>query len=63
MSETGGARIRVTLRWLQILDNLEPFYKEKGEFRFRSVVSSENRGGIQHGVRYSGFQRPSGNLE
>ena len=52
MSESGGARIRVTLRWLQILDNLEPFFKEKGEFRFRSVVSSENRGGIQHETRF-----------
>lgn len=47
MSETGGQRIRVILRWVQILDNLEPFFKEKGEFRFHAVVSSENRGGIR----------------
>ena len=37
------ARIRVTLRWIKILDNLEPFYKETGEFRFRSRISSEGR--------------------
>lgn len=37
-----GKRIRVTLRWLQILDNLEPAFDEKGEFRFRSRVSSRN---------------------
>ena len=24
------ARIRVTLRWIKILDNLEPFFKETG---------------------------------
>ena len=35
------ARIRVTLKWIKILDNLEPFYKETGEFRFRSRISSE----------------------
>ncbi len=37
-----GKRIRVTLRWLQILDNLEPAYDEVGEFRFSSRVSSRN---------------------
>lgn len=41
-----GERIRVTLLWVQILDKLEPFYKEKGEFRFKARVSSNNRGGI-----------------
>ena len=29
-------RIRVTLRWIKILDTLKPFFKETGEFRFRS---------------------------
>lgn len=36
MSES--TRIRVTLRWVQILDNKEPFYKERGEFFFRATV-------------------------
>jgi hypothetical protein len=36
-------RIKVTLRWIQILDNLEPFYKERGEFRFSAAVSSDDR--------------------
>ena len=27
-------RVKVTLKWIQILDKLEPFYKERGEFRF-----------------------------
>ena len=34
-------RIRVVLRWVQILDNLEPFYKDRGEFRFSSRVASD----------------------
>jgi hypothetical protein len=37
-------RIRVTLRWIQILDNLEPFYKERGEFRFSARVTSDKSG-------------------
>ena len=45
MSETGGRRIRVTLRWLQILDKMEPFFKEKGEFAFLAKVSTDNHGG------------------
>ncbi|MCI0436809.1 MAG: hypothetical protein L0271_24690 [Gemmatimonadetes bacterium] len=36
-------RIRVTLRWIQILDNLEPFYKERGEFRFSGAVSADGQ--------------------
>jgi len=36
-------RIRVTLRWIQILDNLEPFYKERGEFRFSGSVSADGQ--------------------
>lgn len=42
-----GTLVRVTLRWVQILDNLEVFFKKKGEFRFKARVSSENFGGIQ----------------
>ena len=30
------ARIRVTLRWIKILDNLEPFFKETGECQRRA---------------------------
>ena len=36
-----NARIRVILRWVQILDNKEPFYKERGEFFFRAVVKGD----------------------
>jgi hypothetical protein len=40
MAEPGAERIRIVLRWIQILDNLEPFYKERGEFRFKSRVTT-----------------------
>ena len=33
-------RIQVILRWIQILDKMEPFFKETGEFVFRSKVES-----------------------
>ena len=46
------ARIRVTLKWIKILDKLEPFFKETGEFRFRSRVSSENSGGLSEETRF-----------
>ena len=39
------ARIRVTLKWIKMLNKLEPFFKETGEFRFRSQVISENASG------------------
>lgn len=45
-SQEGGKVIRVILRWVQVLDNLEAFFKKKGEFRFKARVSSENFGGI-----------------
>lgn len=38
-------RIKVRLHWVQILDKLEPFYKERGEFRFRARVTTD--GGTQ----------------
>jgi hypothetical protein len=41
-----GERIRVILRQVQILDNLEPFFDDEGEFRFHIRVSSRNRGGL-----------------
>jgi hypothetical protein len=34
-------RIRVTLRWIQILDNLEPFFEARGEFRFIARVTAD----------------------
>lgn len=40
-------RIRVVLRWIQILDNMEPFYKDRGEFRFSSRVASDGAGRVQ----------------
>ena len=40
MAEQTGARIKVTLRWIQILDKMEPAWKEKGEFRFQTRVSA-----------------------
>lgn len=40
MTEQAGGRIQVVLRWIQILDKLEPFFKETGEFVFRSKVES-----------------------
>jgi hypothetical protein len=46
------ARIRVTLKWIKILDNLEPFYKETGEFRFRSRISSETGEGFSHETKF-----------
>lgn len=35
-------QVKVTLKWIKILDKLEPWFKETGEFRFRSVISSNN---------------------
>ena len=40
MSANGGARIRVTLRWIQIKDNKEAMWDDEGEFRFRSKVTT-----------------------
>ena len=40
MTEQAGQRIQVVLRWIQILDKLEPFYKETGEFVFSSRVEA-----------------------
>ena len=51
MSGQGATRIRVTLRWLQILDKLEPFFKDKGEFVFWAKVETENGGGVVQETR------------
>jgi hypothetical protein len=45
-------RVRVTLKWIKILDKLEPWFKETGEFRFRSKISSENQGGFSAETRF-----------
>jgi hypothetical protein len=42
MSEGNAKRVRVTLRWLQILDALEGPGDDKGEFKFTFRVSSAN---------------------
>ena len=47
MTEKSGKSIKVVLQWLQILDNLEPAFKEKGEFRFRSKVWGERENGTK----------------
>jgi hypothetical protein len=36
-------RVKVTLRYIQILDNMEPFYKERGEFRFSARVTADGK--------------------
>ena len=45
MAEQTGGRIKVVLRWVQILDKMEPAWKEKGEFRFTTRVSAA--GGVK----------------
>lgn len=40
MTADAGQRIQVVLRWIQILDKMEPFYKDTGEFVFRAKVAS-----------------------
>jgi hypothetical protein len=40
MSENGGNRVRVVLRWIQIKDNKEAMWDDEGEFRFRSKVTT-----------------------
>ena len=40
MSDNGGNRIRVTLRWIQVTDIHEAPGDQEGEFRFRSRVDT-----------------------
>ncbi len=40
MSDNGGNRVRVILRWIQIKDNKEAAWDDEGEFRFRSKVTT-----------------------
>ncbi len=39
MSENSAKRVRVVLLWIQILDKLDPFYKDHGEFFFTTRVT------------------------
>lgn len=52
-----GQRLRVILDKIQILDDREPFFKGKGEFRFYSKVFSPDNGGIltKHTFPSSGY--------
>lgn len=43
MSANSGKRIRVVLLWIQILDKLEPFFKEHGEFFFTARVTTNGQ--------------------
>ena len=49
MSENGGNRIRVILRWIQIKDNKEAMWDDEGEFRFRSKVTTS---GESHEIEF-----------
>jgi hypothetical protein len=54
MSDNGGSRVRVILRWIQIKDNKEAAWDDEGEFRFRSKVTTA---GQSHELNFpeSGF--------
>lgn len=52
MAEQGTERIRITLRWIKILDSLEPFFDEEGEFRFRAKITSEGDEGFSAETRF-----------
>lgn len=52
MAEQSGNRVKVVLKWVQILDDLEPFFQEKGEFRFKSKVTSDANGGTVRETRF-----------
>lgn len=47
MGVNSGKRIRVILRWIQIKDKLEPFFKEHGEFFFRTKVTTAGKS-VEH---------------
>lgn len=42
MSANAGKTVRVILRWIQVLDKLEPVFKDYGEFFFTTTVTSGN---------------------
>ena len=41
MPEDDARNLRVVLRWIQILDDREPFWHDRGEFRFWSRIKSD----------------------
>jgi hypothetical protein len=47
-----GQRVRVVLERIQILDDLDPFIKGQGEFRFRGRAHSRNNGGLSTELRF-----------
>ena len=40
MPNAAPERIRIILRWIQVLETHEPFFKKSGEFRFVATVSA-----------------------
>lgn len=52
MEERDSSRVRITLRWIKILDRLEPFFDEKGEFRFRARIFTEGEGEFTAETRF-----------
>ncbi len=52
-----GQRLRVILEKIQILDDREPFFKGKGEFRFYSKIFTPDNDGIisKHTFPSSGY--------
>lgn len=52
MEEQRGEKVRVVLRWIQILDRKEPFFKSRGEFVFNSKVHSPDQGGTTIETRF-----------
>ena len=49
-----GQRIKVTLEKIQILDDREPFFKGKGEFRFYSKVFTPDNNGLSQKNNFPG---------
>lgn len=43
MANDEKRRVRITLRWIQIADNLEAPWDSEGEFRFRARVTTQGR--------------------
>lgn len=46
MTNAAPERIRIVLRWIQVLETHEPFFKKAGEFRFVATVSAGDDGRV-----------------
>ena len=46
MTIASPERIRVVLRWIQVLETHEPFFKKAGEFRFVATISAGENGRV-----------------